>query len=209
METSFLIFLKYNECEADLFKWMTERCPGSTLLETGSYDNTLLHLACLLLTRYMGHNSMEICKYLIQKCPESVRRLNTGGGLPIHIIIQYLSEYQLVRDVVVCLLRAYPESYDARSTNNYPSPPRSIPFIQSIKPFLDEEKELKETAASLKGSTPFLIEAVACTNDQLMRSVSTVYDSWATSFINTTEDKLQLISTQLQEMCDEGREYNN
>ena len=39
-----------------------------------------------------------------------------------------------------------------------------------------------------------------------MRSAFTVFDSWATSFVNSTEDKLQLISTQLQDMCNGGRE---
>lgn len=79
-------------------------------------------------------------------------------------------------------------------------------ILQVIKPYLGEEKELKEAIASLKDSTSSLTEAVTCTNDTLVRSASTIFDSWATSFINTTKDKLQLISNQLQDMCHEGRE---
>ena len=86
----------------------------------------------------------------------------------------------------------------------YGRSPSDIPFIQTIKPYLDKEKDIKETAVSLTDSTSSFNTAVACTNDQLMRSASTVFGSWATSFINTTEDKLQLISTQLQDMCNEG-----
>lgn len=87
--------------------------------------------------------------------------------------------------------------------------PSSIPFIQSIKPYLDDEEELKETVASLEQSTSSLTKAVACTNDQLMRSAFAVFDSWATSYINSTEDKLQLISTRLQDLCNEGRESDD
>ena len=86
--------------------------------------------------------------------------------------------------------------------------PRYNPFIQGIKPHLDEEKELKETAASLTDCTSSLTKAVACTNDQLMRSAFTVFDSWTTSYINSTEEKVTLISRQLQDMCNEGRESN-
>jgi len=216
-------FLKsYNrdgsECEVDLFKWMAERCPSSLLLETDSLGNTPLHHACHSLTRYKGRDSCEICKYLIIKCPASVRIFNdddevgAGRGLPIHIIIQHSwCEYQLVREVVVCLLREYPESYDVRSTGNYrTSPPRSIPFIQRVKPHLDEEKELREAAISLTDTNSSLTKAVSCTNDdQLIRSASTVFDSWSTSFIKTTEHKLNLISVKLQGMCDEGHDYEN
>jgi len=204
------------ECEADLFKWMAEQCPSSTLLETNSNGYTPLHYACNLLARHKGRNSSEICKYLIKLCPESVRSMsmiNHGSSrsrsrLPIHFL-QQKCRYRLVREVVVCLLREYLESYDV-PTDDMPigtqMSPCSIPFIQSIKPHLDEEKELKETAASLKESSSTLTKAVTCTNDQLIRSAFAVFDSWSTSFINNMEDKLQLISTQLQEMCNEGRE---
>jgi len=132
---------------------------------------------------------------------------NTFGNLPIHGF-QDSCGYRAVREVVVCLLREFPESYDIPIP---PSPfagrpPISIPFIQSIKPYLEEEQELKETAKSLVDSISSLTEAVACTNDKLMSSASTVFGSWATSFINTTEDKINSISVKLQDMCDEGRE---
>jgi len=196
------------ECEVNLFKWMAERCPSSTLLRTNSNRCTLLHLACNLLSKKKGNDSSEICKYLIQKCPGSVRMVNSEEVLPIHYL-QLASGYRFVREVVVCLLKEYPESYDVpapvgASVNQ--RAPSFFPFIQSIKPYFDEEKELKETAASLKESSSSLTKAVTCTKDDLMRSASTVYDSWAISFINSTEDKLQLISTQLQDLCDEGLE---
>jgi len=193
------------EVDADLFKWIADQSSSSTMLGTYSNGRTLLHFACMLLSRNKSCNSSAICKYLIQKCPESVRESGRViHYLPIHLL-QDGCGYRAIREVVVCLLREYPESYDI-PPNNGSLPPSSVPFIQSIKPYLDKEKELQETAASLEESTSSLTEAVACNNDQLIRSASTIFDSWATSFINTTEDKLQLIPTQLQDMCNEGRE---
>jgi len=189
------------ECEVDLFKWMAERCPSSYLLETDSLGSKPLHRACLALYNHLGPDSNEICKYLIQKCPELVR----DPSWEIRTLCNRC-DYRVVREVVVCLLREYPESYYVGLDIYDDHLPRSIPFIQSIKPHLDEEKEIKETANSLMEITSSFTEAVACTNDQLMRSASTVFNSWATSFINTTEEKLQLISTQLQEICNEGLE---
>ena len=203
-----------SQVEADLVKWIAERCPSSTLLETDSFGNTPLHHACRLLSKHKTCNLVEICKYLIQKCPGSIRMLNDAdtvtAELPIHIL-QTTCDYRVVREVVVCLFREYPESIDIWANGRFGSTrPSSVPFIQSIKPHLDEEKELKETAVSLKESISSLIEAVACTEDQLIRSASTVFDSWSTSFIKTTEDKINsIISVKLQEMCNEGREYEN
>ena len=197
-----------SECNADLFKWVAERFPSGTLLVTDFYGSTPLHLACSLLSKHKGRNSSEICQYLIQKCPESVRVISSSVGttvgrvLPIHFL-QAVSRYRFVRKVVVSLLREYPESYDVPK---YQLPPSFFPFIQSIKPHLDEEKELKETAASLTNSTSSLTEAATCTNDGLMTSAFAVFDSWATSFINSTKDKLQQISMKLQEMCNGGLE---
>lgn len=184
------------ECEADLFMWMAERCPSRYLLETDSDGRTPLHHACRSLSTYKGRDSCEICKYLIDKCPASVRAPGIDDILPIHFLLSS-HFYQLVREVIVCLLREYPESYDVRASDGLPP---------SSKFILDEEKELKETAASLMDSTSSLTKASSCTNDKLMRSASTVFDSWATSFINTTDNKLESISVKLQEMCNEGRE---
>jgi len=211
------------ECEATLVKWMAERCPSRFLLEKDSEGDTLLHLACLRLSvcfissesMEMRCDSEEICKYLIDKCPAAARVLNNDAALPIHDLNRGCA-YRVVREVVVRLLREYPESIDARPKQGNRTdaqqlnarPPSDVPFIKSIKPYLDEEKELKENIASLEESKSSLTEAVTCTNDQLMRSAFTVFDSWATSFIKTTEDKLQLISTQLQDMCNEGLESN-
>jgi len=214
------------ECEVDLFKWMAERCPSSHLLDIRNPEgSTPLHLACKELAKHEGNDSSEICKYLIDKCPEAVGVRQTMGVnrpasfrlrtntiqtyqyLPIHYLLEEC-DYRVVREVLVCLLKEYPDSIDiARPHPGQRLPPSSIPFIQSIKPYLDEEKELKETIASLTVSNSSLTKAVACTNNKLMRSTCNVFDSWATSFINTTEVKINSTSVKLQDMCNEGDEY--
>jgi len=199
------------ECEADLFKLMAERCPSSALRQTDSRGYTPLHHACDSLVRHKGRDSVKICKYLIQTCPESVRveaSFTTRYGssafpLPFHILRDKCG-HRSVREVVVCLLREYPESYDERAARLLP--PGYTPFSHRVKSYLNEEKELKENIASLEDSSSSFTEAVTCTNDKLIRSASTVFDSWTTSFINSTEDKVKLISTQLQDLCNEGNE---
>ena len=213
------LFADYHmcECEASLLTWVVERCPSSLLLETDSTGHTPLHMACFNLVRACSiqrikplgsfefnfrESSSEICKYLIAKCTGAARTVSIRSGkLPIHLL-QQECDHRVIREVVVCLLLEYPESVDIQF--GIRAPPRSIPFIQSIKPHLDEEKELKQTVASLSNSTSSLTEAVSCTNDKLVRTSCTVFNLWCISFINTTEDKLRVISTQLKDMCNEG-----
>jgi len=177
---------------------MAEQCHSSFLLEKDSEGDTLLHLACLRLSvcfrspesTEKRRDSEEICKYLIDKCPAAIRMFNDYDELPIHDLNRGC-DYRVVREVVVRLLREYPESIDARPQQGNRTdaqqlnarPPSDIPFIKSIKPYLDEEKELKETIASLEESKSSLTETVTCTNDELMRSAFTVFDSWVTFFI--------------------------
>ena len=203
--------LRLQECGVDLFKWIAERCPGSLLLETNSDGYTPLHLACKLLRECLEDHPVEIqavmdlseiCKYLIDKCPDSVCIVSSRSSdedLPIHFLLPYCG-HRVAREVVVCLLRVYPKSANIKRWLSV----RYSPFIRSIKPHLDKEKELKETAVSLTYTASSFTKAVTCTKDKLMRSSSTVYDSWATSFVNTTEDNLKLISVKLQDICNEG-----
>ena len=195
------------ECEVDFFIWMAERCPHSLLGNADSTGCNPLHLACYLLfeTHSKGWNTGEICKYLIQKCPDSAR-VTTHGRLPIHIL-QSRCKYTYVREVVVCLLREYPQSIDIPEPNDH-TPPSSFLFIRSVKLLLDEEKDLRETAVSLTYTTSSLTEALTRNKDKLTRSASTVFGSWTTSFIKTTEDKLKLISNRLKDMCNEGLEHD-
>jgi len=108
------------ECEVDLFKWMAERCPSSHLLDIRNPEgSTPLHLACKKLAEHKGNDSSEICKYLIDKCPEAVHVRQTMGNrmdggsasihtmrttnyLPITIFLKNVISVSLGRFLSVC-----------------------------------------------------------------------------------------------------------
>ena len=96
-------------CNRDLFQWVAQQCP-SNMSDADRDGETPLHYACWMLA---GNHfqSGEICRYLIEHCPESVRISGDQRRLPIRILLDRC-QHQFVKEVVVCLLRAYPESYD-------------------------------------------------------------------------------------------------
>ena len=93
-------------CAVALVKRMVELCPSSMMIKT---HNGLapLHVVCGYVARNSGDNK-EICKYLISKFPKSVRCTIDGDrkALPIHLLVTSC-QHQAVREVIVCLLRAY------------------------------------------------------------------------------------------------------
>ena len=57
--------------------------------------------------------------------------------------------HRSVLEVVTLLLREYPDSFDLGAAPHYP-PPGSVPFVQRVMPYLNEERELKKNANGLK-----------------------------------------------------------
>ena len=199
-----VILIGSAECNADLFKWMAERCP-SNMLERDRSGRTPLYLACRSLIRHLGDDSSEICKYLIAKCPELVRIPGLREGPPIHLLLRHC-QHPLVKEVVVCLLREYPESYGMVASGS--CAPSSIPFVQRIKPLLDGERELKESelgesVAYLQQVSMVFQDAVDGTNNPspLASSTYIVFDSWTKSFTQHLEARMERISTELQYEC--------
>lgn len=205
-------------CDVDLFKWMAQRYPNNrlamdesgcliqgALLKVNRDGMTLLHVACKCLARYNEDNMCTICKYLIDSCPKSVQSLTEKGRLPIHLLLESPPSinHPLVREVIVCLLREYPESYDrlairSRVQGRVPYLP---PFIRHIKLLLDKEKELMESANQLRVMPGTLSTAVACTSNELATSTTDVFNSWATSFVQVLDSKVKDISIQLDHAC--------
>ena len=182
------------ECEADLFKSMAEQCPRN-MLTRSRFGCIPLHRACRSLTRYLGDDSSEICKYLIEQNPESVRIPVFRGHLLIHLLLRH-RQHRPVKEVIVSLLRAHPESYNMGAYDSVL--PSSIPFIQSIKPLLDEERELKENVADLQEMSGVFQDAV---DSPLASSTYIVFDSWAKSLAQSLEARMEQISTELQDEC--------
>ena len=197
------------ECEPALFKWLAEQCP-SNMLKTDREGETPLHRTCNSLishqARHQGNDSSEICKYLIAKCPESVQILDNLRWLPIHDLLDHC-QHRPVKEVVVCLLQVYPESYDVEAETGYESDdltPSSIPFIQRIKPLLDEEMELKENIAYLRDVAGLFQVAVdgAENSSPLASSTCDAFGNWATvTFVKRLEARMEQISMQLQDEC--------
>ena len=187
------------ECEEDLFTWMAEKCP-SNMLKTDGDGETPLHDACRSLDH--SNSSGEICKYLIAKCPESVRIMTESSALPIHELLSHC-QHRRVKEVVVCLLRAYPESYNIVESRRDVAP-SSIPFVRRIKPLLDEERELKENVAHLQEVSETFFDAVNDTKtpSSLISSTCETFVSWATvSFVKRLEARIKQISMQIQHEC--------
>ena len=182
----------------NLIKRMIELCPSSMMSKTNN-GLTPLHIACACLTKVLANDSKEICKLLISKCPESVRCANVWEKYPIHYLLKYY-QHQPVREVIVCLLRSYPESYNISSGEE--GEPSSILFIQHVNFLLVEERALQDNIAQLQMIPGAFDDAVECTRDDLMKSTSTVFNAWAKSSIQAMESKIERNSFLLQLACD-------
>ena len=185
-------------CAVALVKRMVELCPSSIMIKT---HNGLapLHLACDRVARNSGDNIFkEICKYLISEYPESVRCNISDGGLPIHVLLRSC-QHQAVREVIVCLLRAYPESYYIQCRGEDPS---SIPFIQQANSLLVEERALQDQISQLQALPGAFNNAVKCTRDELIQSTSDVFHNWVVSSIQAIESKIEFNSSLIQHACD-------
>ena len=91
-------------------------------------------------------------------------------------------------------MRAYPESFDMATVYGDPPAPSSIPFIQGIKPLLDEEKEIKENIVYLQEMTVVPRACLTCD----------AFGSWATSFTRDLKARKEQILTELQNECNVG-----
>ena len=78
------------------------------------------------------------------KCPESTSIPVGSETLPIHHLLSHCQHRQ-VKEVIVSLLREYPESYNMATSRNPIPAPSSVPFIQRIKPLLEKRGNLKRT----------------------------------------------------------------
>ena len=193
------------ECEFHLFKWLAEHCQEG-MLRTDCEGKTPLHFACLALIRHRGSTeSLEICKYIIKNCPASVRVSSGREELPVHYLMNHC-HHRSVLEVVTLLLREYPESFDLEAPHFYPAL-NSVPFIQRVMPYLNEERELKDNANGLKeilGKFKVAVDETSTNNKAgLVGSAHNVFHSWAMSCVQGLDMKKEGISRNLQGLCDE------
>ena len=70
-------------------------------------------------------------------------------------------------------------------------------------PYLDEERELLQNISHLQKIPGAFFESTAMTKDSLVGSACAAFDSWATSFLQVLEARLECITQQIQDVCDE------
>lgn len=190
------------ECQFGIFKWIADAFPGS-MMKVDKCGWTPLHIACMCLKK---HHSTDICRYLVNTCPESVRLVTNGSThlefptLPIHFVAGRC-HHRSVQEVALLLLRKYPRSADM-AASTHPKP-RSNPFIRRVMPYLDEERELLQNISHLQEIPGAFHEATALAKDSLVRSACVAFDSWSTSFLQVLEAQMEYITRQIQDVCDE------
>jgi len=201
------LIMMCSKCEVDLVKKMVELCPSSMTAKAINGGLTPLHVATSTLAKVQGldTDTKDICKFMIQECSESVRATNVYGMCPIHNLLNHC-QYQAVREIVVSLLRAYPESYDMTSSGQAPM---SFGFIHHVNSLLTEERALQDHIAQLQLLPGAFVESVKCTRDGLIKSTSDVFNNWVVSSIQAIESKIELNSSLLQHACDYFVDYPN
>mmetsp|Transcript_36811 Transcript_36811/g.89376 ORF Transcript_36811/g.89376 Transcript_36811/m.89376 type:complete len:505 (+) Transcript_36811:158-1672(+) len=192
----------FTECRLDLFQWLATKCP-TALVQQNALGWTPLHAACLALTESPSKNMKEICKFIIQRAPQSVHMMALDGTLPIHILKNCHSKPNM-QEIMLILLRTYPESHSMTTKNpaSYPAP-SSHQFVKKVMPLTLEERELQGTITHLRKMPANLTMALGGDNGQqvMISSVCKVFATWSKSKLTLSEGRLKAISTELGVIC--------
>jgi len=186
----------YNECDADLFKWMAEEHPKGLKLRSRMGNMSVLVHVCAGLSgfEHYGNDTIEIIKYLIKECPKLVRKQRGNKALPIHGLLNHCNR-RVVQNAVILLLKAYPESYTMHA--RFYKAPSTFPFTQRIMPLINREIELKESISMMTDVSTQLPKATSNSKDSLLLGVSNVLDSWSKDRLKTIEVELQGLPAQM------------
>ena len=193
----------WDECSADLVKWMAQQHPES-MSHQDVAGLTPLHCACISLTEFSTENMTESCCFLAKECPQSVAMAsNYFGCLPIHFVAK-CSNRPAVQKVVIALLREFPASVDkvAENPRVYPTP-RSIPFINAVDSVLQEERACHEEMASLSDSSVAWREVMSTSRSELYLAAGNVFQTWVSLRQQTLSSRLSSIPERLQQICHE------
>lgn len=167
-----------------------------------------LHYACNSLSPDFTAGMAELCCFLAAKRPKSVRMVSVYNELPIHLIMRHYDQAP-VQNVILHLLRAYPQSIDIATAIPYPYgvvesiKPRSNPFVNSAFPVLEEERALKEEISFLTDAPAAWCEATQSSKATTLQiAASDVFATWATLRIACLKHHLEhTIPEKLEKMC--------
>ncbi|CAJ1964373.1 unnamed protein product [Cylindrotheca closterium] len=186
----------YNECDAELFKWMAEQDPKAMKRRSRMGNISVLERVCFGMNEFAhyGNDSIEIIKYLIKECPKLVRQRG-GRALPIHALVEKCNR-RVVQDATILLLKAYPESYDI--PGRFHKAPNTSQFVKRILPLIDRERELKEFMSMLTDVSTHFPKAISVNNSTLLHGVSNVLAAWSTDRRKRVELELQGLPAQME-----------
>jgi len=193
----FRILCGWDNCDVHLFKWMAEKYP-TAVLHGDRYGHIPLHMACISLAcMSLGLNPpeekehlKEICMFLIANHSRGVRMKSRHDRcLPIHYLVKRCN-CPFVQEVIVQLLREYPESINISSKNKLCPAPKSSYFVQQVGLVLDTEKKLQSEIQSLTNLSEALLDAASCSKSDLWMSLPTIIQSWSKSRCQACQERL-------------------
>ncbi|GAX22593.1 hypothetical protein FisN_14Hu225 [Fistulifera solaris] len=200
---------------SDFFIWMAKQYPEAVYYEP-SRGYTLLHDFCVLLAKQVVKSSewstmnvANIFRFLVSEHPSLVRQ-TYSGWLPIHFLARSC-EWPIVQEVVILLLRAYPESVRTRSTNAHMTELSQVPFIQAVHPFIVKELEIDDEIALLNPISENLIEAASVStthrvsltsaSDDSSARIAAIFDSLSIAFQCWANQRVDALSVQKQQIA--------
>ncbi len=201
--------------DAEMFIWMAERYPEAVndIFPGGC---NMLHQACSLLTEKEDTrmpktnkccpDTANICRYLISKYPHLIQQKDDDGCLPFDLLAHRCNR-PLVQQIVVLLLKAYPECVLEN--------PKllSLPFIRVAHPIAFVISRLEKESASLKQISRNVIEAAkmpsrnissstaaaqSVAKSSFFESLSEVFCSWANLRVSDLSKEKQLFQNSIE-----------
>ncbi|GAX22589.1 hypothetical protein FisN_14Hh221 [Fistulifera solaris] len=190
-----------HEPDADLFIWMAEQYPEAVHDDYGE-NFTLLHEVCASLAEKRdthlvfpkpfkcSPNMAKICRFLISKHPQLIRQKDDDGYLPIHMLAHRCNR-PIVQQIVILLLKAYPECVQVKAGNVYSELSR-VRFIRRVHPLILAELAIEEEIALLVQCSQNMVDAtdlpannfgtstepIKGLHSSLFNSVSEVFRCW-------------------------------
>ncbi|GAX10704.1 hypothetical protein FisN_14Lh221 [Fistulifera solaris] len=99
----------------------------------------------------------KLCRFLISKHPQLIRQKDDNGYLPIHMLAHRCNR-PIVQQMVILLLKAYPECVQVKAGNVYSELSR-VRFIQRVHPLILAELAIEEEIALLVQCSQSMVDA--------------------------------------------------
>jgi hypothetical protein len=213
------------EPDTDLFIWMAEQFPKA-VYHKPIRGYTVLHSACYNLAAKENEwesvplkctpNMAKTCRFLLSEHPRLIRQKVRGGGpLPIHKLANSCNR-RLVQEIVIILLKAYPECINVKSYKWDPDLP-TVPFIEQVHPLIVEEMDIDRQMDLLTQLSQDMEKAVTLSKKPvnetqgptrpnalncLFVSVADVFCSWANVQVSDVlQARKECIQEKIADVC--------